>query len=250
MAIEGTAIITLTGICVDGNCPTPTPTPTPTVTITNTPTVTITQSVTPTPTVTNTPTVTITQTPTRTPTPTGTSSTPTPTPSLGCPTCTKYSIEIVDPTTCGEPINYTDCQTQLAAQIGTNYVGSGNPWFISPAGTNPIIICSCDEPDTLGSGCSPTVMNLGPCDLSSDCFCYQVDVIEADLINGPVYLNVQDCDGLYTTRTFTTFGIKNICIRRSISTAPYQNISGAWAIAPNSVLNGPFGPCSVDGNCT
>ena len=28
-AIEGTAIITLTGICVDGNCPTPTPTPTP-----------------------------------------------------------------------------------------------------------------------------------------------------------------------------------------------------------------------------
>ena len=52
VAIEGTAIITLTGICVDGNCPTPTPTPTPTVTITNTPTitptVTITQSVTPT----------------------------------------------------------------------------------------------------------------------------------------------------------------------------------------------------------
>jgi hypothetical protein len=169
---------------------------------------------------------------------------------LGCPTCTKYSIEIVDPTTCGEPITYTDCQTQLPAQIGTTYVGPGNPWFVSPAGTNPLIICSCDEPDTLGSGCSPTVINLGPCDLSSDCFCYQVDVSQTDIENnGPVYLNVQDCDGLYTTRTFATSGIKNICIRRSISTAPYQDILGAWGIAPNSVLNGPFGPCSVDGDC-
>jgi hypothetical protein len=57
-AIEGTAIITLTGICVDGNCPTPTPTPT--VTITNTPTVTITQSATPTITPTVTPEIPIT----------------------------------------------------------------------------------------------------------------------------------------------------------------------------------------------
>jgi hypothetical protein len=178
-------------------------------------------------------------------------STPTPTPSLGCPTCTKYSIEIVDPTTCGEPITYTDCQTQLPAQIGTTYVGPGNPWFVSPAGTNPIIICSCDEPDTLGSGCSPTVINLGPCDLSSDCFCYQVDVSQTDIENnGPVYLNVQDCNGLYTTRTFATSGIKNICIRRSISTTPYQDILGQWGTAPNSTLNGPFVTCNVDGDCT
>ena len=187
-------------ICTtDGDC---IPTPTPTPTITKTPT--------PTPTVTKTPTPTVTKTPTTpTPTPTNTT-TPTQTPASVSCSCRTYRITIINGSMIGANITYTDCLTGNQSSIPFD-------WYEDQ--TDEINVCACLNTVTIAGynegsdyGLTQTAVE---CTLNQDCTCYEVTIDQQDLNDsqdGTVYLRVQECDGSWSTRTFTSSGTTNICI--------------------------------------
>jgi len=233
---------------------TPTPTPTISETATPTPTPTISETATPTPTptisetATPTPTPTITQTISETPTNTPT---PTPTPSLGCPQCTEYEISVVNFENCGEAFYYTDCISQQTIQIGGQFGNQINAWFDPNFGANPLTICSCDEPDlTILTGCSASAINMGPCDLSNICECYVVDIQETDNPgSNPIHWNVQSCDGVFQTITFTTAGVYNYCVRQHFNLYQSSILTPPWGAPSASSVIGPGVDCTNTGIC-
>jgi len=208
IGIPSGAIQTVGGVCTSvSNCyvaPPATPTPTITRTPTNTPTPTKTPT-TPTPT----------KTPTQTPT--GTPAAP---PPFSCPGgCRTYRILIFNPSMTGN-ITYTDCLTGNQSSIPFD-------WYQGQ--TDTIYVCACLNSVTIAGyqegsdyGLSQTAVE---CTLNQDCTNYEVTIDQQDIDNSQdntVYLRVQECDGSWSTRTFTSPGTTNICIMNlwSVSGAP------------------------------
>jgi hypothetical protein len=231
------------------NTETPTNTPTPSVTNTQTPTNTITPTQTPTntETPTNTPTPTVTKTPT-TPTPTPTNTpTPTQTPASFSCSCRTYRILIFNGSMTGN-ITYTDCLTGNQSSIPFD-------WYEDQ--TDEINVCACLNTVTIAGynegsdyGLTQTAVE---CTLNQNCTCYEVTIDQQDLNNSQnntVYLRVQECDGSWSTRTFSTSGTTNICIMNlwSVSGAPSLSMyilqGGNITAVSSSTATNSSSPCT------
>jgi hypothetical protein len=244
---------TLVMIIQGGTTPTPTvtstSTPTPSVTNTQTPTNTITPTQTPTntETPTNTPTPTVTKTPT-TPTPTPTNTpTPTQTPASFSCSCRTYRILIFNGNMTGN-ITYTDCLTGNQSSIPFD-------WYEDQ--TDEINVCTCLNTVTIAGynegsdyGLTQTAVE---CTLNQNCTCYEVTIDQQDLNNSQdntVYLRVQECDGSWSTRTFSTAGTTNICIMNlwSVSGAPSLSMyilqGGNITAVSSSTATNSSSPCT------
>ena len=90
-------------------------------------------------------------------------------------------------------------------------------WYLDQ--TDEINVCACVNTVTIAGyqegrdyGVNQTA---NECTLNQDCTCYEVNITQQDIDNSQtntVYLRVQECDGSWSTRTFTSPGTTNICI--------------------------------------
>jgi hypothetical protein len=155
----------------------------------------------------------------------------------------------VNSVNCGEAFYYTDCITLSTVQIGGQFNNQIEAWFDPVFGANPLTICSCDVPDlSLLGSCDGTSTLIGLCS-ADPCSCYEITISELDLPgSNPVRVNVQRCDGIWETLVFNTYGVYNYCLRNHYGL--YQSGPPQWTSAVNSTINGPFGPCVNNGDCT
>jgi hypothetical protein len=168
------------------------------------------------------------------PTPTPTT-TPTPTPTSICTSCHEYTISNVG-VNCGEVFDYLDCYSQTPEQIP--------PYFFSAPGSQPLTICACQSPTSV---CSATIIDDGPCTLSTSCYCYEFTISPSDISElGTVAVNAQNCSADYVSLTFPASGIYHRCLMRVLS--DFYFIAD-YSVAPNSSYTGPNAPCRNDGEC-
>jgi hypothetical protein len=145
-------------------------------------------------------------------------------------------------------ITYTDCLTGNQSSIPFD-------WYEDQ--TDEINVCACPNTVTIAGynegsdyGLTQTAVE---CTLNQDCTCYEVTIDLQDLNDSQdntVYLRVQECDGSWSTRTFSTAVGFNICIMNlwSVSggTSPYIYILQGGNITPvsSSTATDSTIPCS------
>jgi hypothetical protein len=147
----------------------------------------------------------------------------------------------------GGDVTYTDCLNGNQETI---------PYSWIQGQTDLIFVCACfgsvivdwNDPNDYR-----ILQTANECTLNQDCTCYEVTITQQDLDDSQtntVYLRVQECDGSWSTRTFSTAGVFNICIMNlwSVSggTSPYIYILQGGNITPvsSSTATTSGFPCS------
>jgi hypothetical protein len=196
-----------------------------------------------------------------TPTPTPTYSqtiTPTysqtPTPTFTPSTCECDTYRITFNSNCGEPINWTDCDTNTPMSEQGDYFGLSNVTFTT--GT-VLDLCSCSLPTTdctlltislVTSGCaleggfSITTPTPTPTATPCDCYYFTVTIGQNDIDNsddGYVYVSYDDCEDTPIVVPYSAAGeyVNDICVLNTSTPMQYYISDGLNNLTVDTPVN-------------